>query len=127
MVIDHLAKPPIGVSDGAEWRRLMSAAAENENVYAKVSGLYSATDDGSAWTTDLIRPFVDSALEMFGPRRLMYGGDWPISVLSGGYTRVWNGLRPLFDALDADARERVLGRTAAEFYSLDAGRLGLSG
>ncbi|MDF2990478.1 MAG: putative metal-dependent hydrolase of the TIM-barrel fold [Microbacterium sp.] len=126
LVIDHLAKPPIGVSDGEEWSRLMSAAARNENVFAKVSGLYSATDDGSAWTTEQIRPFVDRALEMFGPQRLMYGGDWPISVLSGGYTRVWQGLRPLFDALDADARERVLGRTAAEFYGLDARRLGLS-
>ncbi|GEB45263.1 L-fuconolactonase [Microbacterium sp. AG157] len=126
MVIDHLAKPPIGVGDGAEWGRLMAAAADCENVYAKVSGLYSATGDSSAWTTDQIRPFVDRALEMFGAQRLMYGGDWPISVLAGGYSRVWQGLRPLFDELDAEAREHVLGRTAAEFYRLDTRRLGLT-
>ncbi|WP_285136103.1 amidohydrolase family protein [Microbacterium sp. lyk4-40-TSB-66] len=126
MVIDHLAKPPIGVGDGAQWSRLMSAAARSENVFAKVSGLYSAADDSSAWTTEQIRPFLDRALEMFGPARLMYGGDWPISVLSGGYTRVWRGLQPLFDELDPDARERVLGRTAAEFYRLDPRRLALS-
>ena len=49
----------------------------------------------------------------------MYGGDWPIAVLAGGYTRVWAGLRPLFDGLSASERELVLGRTAAEFYRID--------
>ena len=55
----------------------------------------------------------------------MYGGDWPIAVLAGGYTRVWNGLRPLFDELATEDRERVLGRTAAEFYRLDPTRCGI--
>ena len=42
----------------------------------------------------------------------MYGGDWPIAVLAGGYTRVWEGLQPLFDGLEPQEREQVLGRTA---------------
>lgn len=122
MVIDHLSKPPVGVPDGGAWRRGIAAAAQNPLVYAKISGLYSATADIGAWTTDGIRPYVDHAVEVFGPARLMYGGDWPISILAGGYTRVWNGLRPLFDALDAPDRERVLGATAIEFYGLDTAR-----
>jgi L-fuconolactonase len=101
----------------------MAAAAENPRVYGKVSGLYSATADMAAWTTDAIRPFFDRALELFGPGRLMYGGDWPISVLAGGYTRVWGGLQPLFEGLSTNDREQVLGGTAAEFYSLDPARL----
>ena len=101
----------------------MAAAAENPLVYGKVSGLYSATDDMGAWSTEAIRPFFDRALELFGPERLMYGGDWPIAVLAGGYTRVWDGLRPLFDELGTDERELVLGRTAAEFYRIDPNRL----
>ncbi len=123
MVIDHLAKPPIGLDEREPWDSLMTAAAENPLIFAKVSGLYAATGDSAAWTTDGIRPFFDRAMELFGPGRLMYGGDWPISVLSGGYTRVWAGLRPLFDGLDAGAREQVLGRTAADFYRLDRARL----
>ena len=94
-------------------------------MYAKVSGLYAATADMAAWTTEAIRPFFDRALELFGPDRLMYGGDWPIAVLAGGYTRVWGGLRPLFDGLGGAERELVLGRTAAGFYGLEADRLGL--
>lgn len=123
MVIDHLAKPPIGLESPEPWLGLLTAAAENPLVYGKVSGLYSATADLGAWSTEAIRPFFDRALDLFGPGRLMYGGDWPISVLAGGYTRVWTGLRPLFDALEAGDRERILGRTAAEFYRLDPARL----
>ena len=56
MVIDHLAKPPIGLDSREPWSSLMAAAAENPRVYGKVSGLYSATADMAAWTTDAIRP-----------------------------------------------------------------------
>jgi len=123
MVIDHLAKPPIGQDSREPWRSLMAAAAQNPLVYGKVSGLYSATADVGAWTTELIRPYFDTAVELFGPSRLMYGGDWPIAVLAGGYSRVWAGLRPLFDDLDVAGREAVLGRTAAEFYGIEPQRL----
>ena len=125
MVIDHLAKPPIGLASRKPWWDLIAAAAENPRVYAKVSGLYSATGDLAAWTKEEVRPYFERAVELFGPERLMYGGDWPISVLAGGYTRVWQGLAPLFDSLGPGDREQVLGRTAASFYSIDASRLAL--
>lgn len=124
MVIDHLAKPPIGRADYEPWWSAIAVAAQNPNVYAKVSGLYSATGDPQLWTTDSVRPFFERALDVFGPSRLMYGGDWPISVLGGGYTRIWNGLAPLFDGLDLADREQLLGRTAAEFYGIDPSRIG---
>ncbi|WP_345800875.1 amidohydrolase family protein [Microbacterium sp. AZCO] len=123
IVLDHLGKPPIGLESSEPWSRLIAEAAENPLVHGKVSGLYSATADLAAWTTDGIRPSFDHALDVFGAPRLMYGGDWPISVLAGGYARVWAGLAPLFDELTADERERILGRTAAEFYRLDPARL----
>ena len=125
IVIDHLAKPPIGLDSSEPWSRLLAEAARNPLVYGKVSGLYSATSDIAEWTTDAIRPVFEHALAVFGARRLMYGGDWPISVLAGGYTRVWGGLKPLFDDLADDDREWLLGRTAAEFYRIDPERLRL--
>jgi len=124
MVIDHLGKPPIGLDSREPWTSLIAAAAENRHVHAKISGLYSATADMGAWTTAAIRPFFDLALESFGPDRLMYGGDWPIAVLAGGYTRVWEGLQPLFEGLEPEEREQVLGRTAQQFYRIDRTRLG---
>jgi L-fuconolactonase len=121
MVIDHLAKPPIGLQSREPWTSLISEAARNPNVFGKVSGLYAAGADPAGWTVDGIRPFFEHALEVFGPARLMYGGDWPMSIPAGGYERVWAGLRELFDDLDDAGRDRLLGGTAIDFYGLAAG------
>ncbi|MYS70911.1 amidohydrolase family protein, partial [Streptomyces sp. SID5926] len=72
-----------------------------------------------AWTTDEVRPFVEDALELFGPERLMYGGDWPISLLAGGYARTWEAMSELLAPLTPDERAAVLGSTATRFYRLD--------
>ncbi|MFJ8794872.1 amidohydrolase family protein [Streptomyces sp. NPDC102462] len=121
LVVDHLGKPPVGGGreERAEWHRLIAAAAQHPRVHAKVSGLYSASGALDAWTTDEVRPFVEDALELFGPERLMYGGDWPISVLAGGYARTWEAVCELLAPLAPDDRAAVLGGTAARCYRLD--------
>jgi L-fuconolactonase len=119
IVIDHLSKPPIGGEDREPWWTLIEEAAANPLVYGKISGLYGTVGGPAAWTTDAIRPFFDRALEVFGPDRLMYGGDWPVSITAGGYDRVWGGLSPLIDELSPDEREAILATTAYAFYRLD--------
>jgi L-fuconolactonase len=123
IVLDHLAKPPIGLADPEPWWTLIETAAASPTVYAKVSGLYSATADSGSWSPESIRPYLHRALDCFGADRLMYGGDWPISVLSGGYDRVWDGLTVLFDELPEADRARILGTTALEFYRIDPHRI----
>ncbi|PJJ65378.1 amidohydrolase family protein [Compostimonas suwonensis] len=116
IVIDHLSKPPFGQADREPWWSLIAEAAQNPLVHAKVSGLYPAGPDAD-WTDEL-RSYVDRAVEVFGVDRLMYGGDWPISVLSGDYDRVWDSLQPVFGSWSATDRERVLSGTAVEFYGI---------
>jgi L-fuconolactonase len=123
IVIDHLAKPPIGKADREPWWSLLRDAAQSPTVYAKVSGLYSAVGDSGSWTPDAVRPYLHHGLDCFGANRLMYGGDWPISVLSGGYDRVWDGLAVLFAELSDEDRARILGGTAVDFYGIDPVRL----
>jgi L-fuconolactonase len=127
IVLDHLAKPPIGLADSEPWWSLIEQAAACPTVFAKVSGLYSATEDSSSWTPDAIRPYLHRALECFGSDRLMYGGDWPISVLSGGYDRVWDGLGVVFAELSEADRRNILGATATKFYRIDPTRLDARG
>lgn len=122
LVVDHLAKPPIGHDDWALWKSQMSDAAAHPNVYAKVSGLYPG-DDMMGWDAPAIRPFVHDALELFGPDRLMFGGDWPISVMAGDYERVWEGLSNVFDELTDAERVAILGETCRDFYRLDERRV----
>jgi L-fuconolactonase len=127
LVLDHLATPPIASAPatpaGAEpWWSLLARAAEHPDVYAKISGLYPAADP-QRWSTEVLRPFVEHALEVFGPGRLMYGGDWPVSVLAGDYERVWAGLTPLWADLPEADRSQVLAGTAVRCYGIDPGRL----
>jgi len=121
IAIDHLGKPPIGGTRAqrAHWRGLLADCAANPLIFAKVSGLYSSVGELSSWTTDGVRPFVDDAIELFGVERLMYGGDWPISELAGGYARTWAAVEALLAPLGASERAEVLGETALRFYRPD--------
>ncbi|CAL9355038.1 amidohydrolase family protein [Streptomyces sp. enrichment culture] len=121
LVVDHLGKPPVGggPEERTEWRRLIAAAARQPGVHAKLSGLYTAAGALDSWTTAQVRPFVGQALELFGPERLMYGGDWPVSVLAGGYARTWEAVGAFLAPLAPAERAAVLGDTAARFYRID--------
>ena len=125
IVVDHLGKPPVGGTDAERvvWRRLLEAAAANPRITAKVSGLYAASGRMGDWTLDAIRPFVDDSLEMFGAGRLMMGGDWPISVLAGGYERTWGALLALADELEPAEAAALLGETVAAVYAIAPARL----
>jgi L-fuconolactonase len=120
LVLDHLSKPPIKKdADWIEgWRANLARAAECPTVFAKVSGLFPARGAMDEWTVDDVRPFFEFALETFGADRLMWGSDWPIADLAGGYQRVWDALSTLFAELSPTERSALLGGTAARFYGI---------
>jgi L-fuconolactonase len=124
LIIDHLSKPPIGRDRSwvAGWEGNLRAAAANPNVLAKVSGLFPAGRDLADWTAEDVRPFLHVALEAFGADRLMWGSDWPIVELAGGYEKAWRELNDLFAELDALERAAILGDTAARAYRIEAVR-----
>jgi len=125
IVIDHLSKPPIGEVEREPWWSLIAAAAEAPLVHAKVSGLYPGASPES-WTTSGVRAFVERALELFGPSRLMYGGDWPISVAAGGYDRVFAGITDLLGGLSAAEQAEIWSGTAKRFYRISEARLAVA-
>ena len=124
MVLDHLAHPPLGGADpvgpgswtdAAHWGELITAAARNPLVFAKVSGLYPPDP---SWTAEDLRGVVEFAFELFGPDRLMFGSDWPVAELGGGYVKMRTELGKLFDQLSASERDAILSTTATRFYAL---------
>ncbi len=117
IVIDHLGKPPIAAGELEPWATQLAAAAAQANVYAKVSGLNTAADP-EHWSADDLRPFVDVALERFGPERLMFGSDWPVCLMAGDYERVWSETLRVLDGAPGATRDAVLGETAAALYGL---------
>ncbi len=104
LVIDHLGAPPT-----EEWPRLMEAAARFPQICCKLSGLAMFRSP---------REYVQHALRLFGPRRLMFGSDWP----HGLPQLTWKAGLALFTqsigAQSLEAREELLGGTAARFYGI---------
>jgi len=118
LVIDHLAKPPIAGGEFAEWARELRPLAAFSNVYCKLSGLVTEAN-WATWQTEDLRPYVDYALEVFGPRRLMFGSDYPVCLLAASYKQVLESFQELLKDLSADDREQIFGGNAARFYRLN--------
>ncbi len=116
MAIDHLAKPPIKDKGMSPWSDQMKAAAENPNVYAKVSGLNTAA--AADWSARDLKPYIDFAVECFSPKRLMFGSDWPVCILAGDYNQVWTQTNKAIEGYSQSDKDAMLGDTAAEFYTL---------
>ncbi|PTX54496.1 L-fuconolactonase [Litoreibacter ponti] len=119
VVIDHCMKPDIAnhTSESFQvWADGMSAIARETGAYCKLSGLM--TEAGAEWTVDDLKPYAHHVLDVFGSDRVMWGSDWPVCRLSGEYERWLAAAQTLTEDLDAPARARVFGESAAEFYRI---------
>ncbi|GAB3152054.1 amidohydrolase family protein [Microbacterium neimengense] len=115
IVIDHLAKPPRGREDFDDWRAEFRRAASRPNTVAKVSGLRAP---GAAYSVGALREVWETTLEAFGPERMMWGSDWPVTVPEGGYAPTFAVLMSLIDELAPAERDAVRRRTASRVYRL---------
>lgn len=116
IVIDHLGKPPPAAADRHHWRAALAAAAAQPNCVAKVSGLQAP---GRPFTVDELRPTWDTALELFGPERLMWGSDWPMTMSGLGYSGTWQVMSTLIHELSAAEQALLTAGTASSVYSLN--------
>ncbi|WP_411722390.1 amidohydrolase family protein [Mycetocola sp.] len=115
LVLDHLGKPPRGRDELASWRTSITEFAAQPNTIGKLSSLRRPD---APYTVDAIREVFDLALDAFGTDRLMYGGDWPMSIPDGGYAPTWQVLSELIGELSGPEQEAVLGGTATRVYNI---------
>ncbi|MGW3173832.1 amidohydrolase family protein [Streptomyces sp. NPDC001153] len=116
-VLDHLGKPPIASGDREPWASALRALAALPNTVAKLSGLVTEADPAS-WTTADLRPYTDTALEAFGPDRLMFGSDWPVCTTAATYTEVHTAMSELTADLGDAERRALFEGTATAVYGL---------
>jgi len=117
-VIDHLAKPSIRLGELEPWLGLLRPFGELEHVACKVSGLVTEAD-WQGWRLADLQPFVDAAIEIFGPDRLMFGSDWPVCLLAATYDGVIEAARSTTASLSPGERDQLFGETARHVYGLD--------
>ncbi|MFD3451164.1 amidohydrolase family protein [Streptomyces sp. NPDC058691] len=116
-VLDHLGKPPIAAGTLRPWADDVRALAALPNAVCKLSGMVTEADWDS-WTAAGLAPYADTVLEAFGPDRLMFGSDWPVSRLAASYAEVVGAARTLTDGLAPAERDAVFSGTARRVYGL---------
>lgn len=114
MVLDHGSKPFIAAGTLDPWRADVAAFAARPRTYVKLSGL--VTEAAPNWTVDDLRPYVDHLLDCFGPDRMMWGSDWPVVEVAGGYDRWREATEILLEDLSDQERAAIYGGTAAQVY-----------
>ena len=114
-VLDHLGKPDVRGGGLQEWERRLHDLAALPHVWCKLSGLVTEAD-WRAWTPAHLRPYLDAALDAFGPSRVMFGSDWPVCTLAASYGQVAALLRDAIGEYSADEQAQILGKTAEEVY-----------
>lgn len=116
MVLDHIAKPGIAAGLMQPWADQMRELASRENVVCKLSGV--ATEAAADWTAETLRPYMEVALEAFGPKRIMFGGDWPVSTLRLTYAEWVAIVDDLIRDLSDVEQRQIYCETARAFYRL---------
>jgi len=116
-VLDHLAKPRIKAGDLEPWGRDLAALARHENVTCKLSGLVTEAA-WHGWRRADFSPYLECALETFGPSRLMFGSDWPVCQVAAEYAEVVGIVADFLSRLSADEQQGIWGTNAIRFYHL---------
>jgi L-fuconolactonase len=115
-VLDHLGKPAVAASLLDPWRDDIRRLAAFPNVTCKLSGL--ATEAGPGWTSADVRPYLEHALEVFGPGRCMVGSDWPVLTLAGTMERWFDAVLDVVGRLREQDVRAVLDDTASTVYGI---------
>ena len=119
-VLDHCAKPRLATGEMADWHRDVALLAERPNIVCKLSGL--ATEAAVGWQITDLRKAVDHVVACFGPHRLLWGSDWPVVNLAGGYEKWFAAAETLLANLSADEKAAIFGGNAARIYLSSRGR-----
>jgi len=117
-VIDHIAKPAIASGEFDLWSVGITELAKRQNVACKVSGMVTEAD-WAAWTPDSLRRYFDRVLDVFGPKRLMIGTDWPVLNLAGTYSGWWSVIEEWLRPLSEEEQRLIEGKVAERMYKLD--------
>ncbi|WP_457973395.1 amidohydrolase family protein [Arthrobacter sp. D1-17] len=116
-IVNHLGKPDLDVTPAADWGRSMSTIAGSPNAAIKVSGFATLAHDFSTVKARLPE-YVDECLRLFGPDRMMFGSDWPVSLMGASYADLVAALQAAVASLSRSEQESIWHSTASRWYGL---------
>jgi L-fuconolactonase len=87
-----------------------------DRVVCKMSGLWTQAPAGSP--VEVVRPWCETLLKIWGPRRLLWGSDWPVLELAGPY-EAWHAISlEVLAHLAPDEQSAVWFENARRIYQL---------
>ncbi len=116
-VIDHLAKPFIRQHQIKPWKQHIQQIAMHENVFCKISGMVTEAD-WKSWKATDFSPYMETIWESFGPKRVLYGSDWPVCLLAATYEKQFEIVRQFISPFSPAEKKGILGENATRFYHL---------
>jgi len=116
IVIDHIAKPKIVYGEIEEWKDTMKELSHYENVYCKFSGIL--TEVGKNYSKSQIDPYVEFIFEIFTPKKLMWGSDWPVLTMAENYSNWFDLAMNYCQMLSDDEKLDIFSNTTNNFYNL---------
>ncbi|MDI2091167.1 amidohydrolase family protein [Commensalibacter oyaizuii] len=117
LVLCHLGKPDLQKSSLREWRDKIAPLATLSHVSCKVSGLITQAV-WHRWDVDKLLPYINTALEIFGPKRLMFGSDWPVCLCAGTVNQVYDLIEKAITSLSTTEQHAIFGGNATRIYQI---------
>jgi len=118
-ILDHCGNANVQSPDLSQWRRDIAAVAERPNVACKISGIVASAKPG-AWTAGDLAPIVQHCAEVFGPDRLVFGGDWPVCTLAATLRQWVTALRQIVAAWSEERQRKLFHDNAIRVYGLSS-------
>ena len=122
IVIDHCAKPDLSKVPSEFWKKRLANVAVCKNVFIKLSGLLTEAPQGQV-TVDVIQPFFDHIMDVFGPNRIIWGSDWPVIKLNGDYDTWVSLTQSLLNNHSVEDKRNIWADNARNFYRLPSSSL----
>jgi predicted TIM-barrel fold metal-dependent hydrolase len=116
-ILDHCGNANVQAKDRSQWQKDISEVAKRKNVVCKVSGIVASAKPG-AWSAEDLAPIVRHVQEVFGPDRVMFGGDWPVCTLAATYAQWVDALKEIVKGRKAEEQKKLFHDNAVKFYGL---------
>jgi predicted TIM-barrel fold metal-dependent hydrolase len=120
-ILDHCgnAKLTHTPAEREQWKKDMAEIAKRKNIVGKVSGFIASAPARGKWTIDDLAPVINHTMEVFGPDRVMFGGDWPVCLLGVEKYGDWlNALKTVVSDRSAEHQQKLFHDNAMKFYGL---------
>lgn len=100
-----------------QWRRDIATLAERSRVVCKISGIISRARK-DRWTPADLAPVINHCLNVFGPDRVMFAGDWPVCTRVASLSEWVNALKAVVQDRSQEEQHRLFYDNAMRFYGL---------